>query len=388
VGLCGAVAFAFALLADDESLSRSARQTARPGRVERDVVGPILAELRRTWHPPSRAKVVERARGMLAALGPQLLRALANPQGELRTAIELAAALRPEGAAVALRGLANARVDAATRAEALRAANAIEPTPTAELQQFLSVTTPGVVQMAALEALAGRPDLPVTDVAELLASDDLGVRAAASKALPATLPPEVREIVRGALREGAATMELGARPGAGADDLVLGRLAERDPTVQVVCLRGLREVPAAPSGAVVDAVRHLAFDAGEDTRVRAHAFLCLERWNAFDADVVAVEASTAAPLVRWAAARCLLAAGRREGVQIWIDLIDLDASAFEPLPEPEAHTLQFSVRKTLAQLSGTSPTAGPDAWQRWLDSGATLSQRGWEPPPVALSARP
>lgn len=376
--VAAAVPLAAALLLPPEVARRGARAFVA---AEDRELRAILHELRATWHPGTRERLLATARadGAAARLAAPLARLLRGADAAvddalIEVAVEYAGALgAPE-----LRPLVAALVDAprpAVAARAVAAADRLEPWSRDRVTELLTAGAPAV-RAAALRLVAARSDEPWPEIAALLDDADAGVRAAAIDAVPPNPPAAVVDALRSMLLLGdeartiAALLAIGRTAVIGEFEVAVAeRLRSTEPEVQLAMLdvlasRGTRL--AQP-----ERVWALCRDGTIEPRVRARAMYCLEQTGSADPARIRAELAELDPLTRHCAARCLLAAGEHDGSTLLLDLVDSD--------DLEAAAAS---RRLLARLTGTSPTASSARFRQVL--AQTGARRGGNLPPPGI----
>lgn len=336
-------------------------RTVRHAEAERELDA-ILAELRGAWDPRARARIVDGigAEEHLVGQLHRLLRMADHPM--LPEAVQLAGAFGAEELGDAVIALVEHR-NAGVRAEAVRAGEVFAPWQPEELESFMEDVIP--VCVAALEVSAGSDDAPWDAVCSLLLSDVEEIRHAAENAISGTPPTDAVDQLWSMVKLGTTDEEMAALRALGRTTLVetfedeLTDLLWRSGDEAVLLAL---DVLATKAGELRQPGQlwALALDVSAATVVRARALHCLEKTRSFDADTVADAMFGFDPELQYHAARCLLVAGRPDGVRVLLDLIDSD--------EPDT---VIATRRLLANLTGLSPGAQAD------DFAEALQERPW-----------
>ena len=148
----------------------------------------MLRELKVTWNPRGKARILDRARHWGQVFEAPLTWILARPRhGLMDQAIQLAGVLGLHRTRERIVQLASS-APPSTRAVAIAAADLLERWSREELSEFL-VDDHREVKIAALEVAAGRRGRLFPAVLALLGSDDETVRKAALQAIPSVMVP-------------------------------------------------------------------------------------------------------------------------------------------------------------------------------------------------------
>lgn len=325
----------------------------------------VLSRLRGTWAQEARARILDEAPLHADRYAGPLRRILRQWQHPLHVeAVEYAGALgrvelRPEVAAQAFRGATD------LRAMAVRAADQLGPWASEELGGLLSSRFVAV-QVAALETVVGRADVPWDAVFRLLTSGEETVREAAIAAIPRRPGPDQVEALHKLIDSGDERDAIVGLRALARTELVsefepaLAELLQRsDSLVQLAIL----DCPsAALGGEFATAVRRVVWDFSVETRVRAKALYCLEKAGSFDATEIHDKIDLLEPRLQYFAARCLIAAGLPKGVEIMVNLVEAD----------DAETVVAS-RRLLAGLTGASPSSSAQGFRERLTAVSHLA---------------
>jgi len=153
----------------------------------------VLGEMKRTWQPNAKRKLLRKAAGKIERLEAPLLDLLAESHPLRTEAIQLAADLKVTRSRGAIARLATQGPEQ-LRPPAILAVERLDPWSQLELLGFLE-DKPAVVR-AALKLCASRDDRPLAEILRLLSHDDADVREAAIQAIPNEMDShDVRELV-------------------------------------------------------------------------------------------------------------------------------------------------------------------------------------------------
>jgi hypothetical protein len=73
------------------------------------------------------------------------------------------------------------------------------------------------------------------------------------------------------------------------------------------------------------------------------------------------------PFAQCFAARCLVRAGRRDGISVLIDLLELDHDHFAGVATDKVSAALLSARQFCARWARTGLWVDPSEWRRWHD---------------------
>lgn len=388
-GVLGTAAVAgFAALMTGEELGQSGDGTRDPDALQE--LEATLEQVHRAWNPRSKERVFAQAKGQAATLTPPLLSVLSRGQhARLREAIELAVALDVEDARPALVDLAHGGPED-LRPAAIEGAGRLEPWAVEEFLEFFGNPDPAVRKVAIEMAPQNAPDEVLPHVFELLLDPEEGVRDAALQAVPRYAPAGARrkllELARNADGAGEAwVVDAVGRldPARDSEEVLTEKLDSGDPSTRAAALTGL----ARKNGRRLewpDRVWSLARGLNGDPVESARALFCLERTNSFSVPELRRELPFLQhPLPRFFAARCLVTAGEKQGVEVLLDLLaKVDPEGIGDDVEPES--LAWAIRTLLGELSGTGPHADSDEWQLWFRELRGLRPRTLEASPGIL----
>lgn len=328
----------------------------------------LLLDLRRTWNPNARARLLTRAAAAIEEVAPGIVWVLRRPEHDLiEAAVQIAGEWRLPGCLDALRRLAP-RVDPKLRPQVVRAVDAIEPWTDLELGELLGDPDPEVAR-AALAAATARAQVPWTVLFELLDHADATVREALVAAVPADLPEHFRAQLRrhaegfDPIVRATATRALHRTAGDDDEARLLASLDNADAAVRRSALLALAERPA-PIG---DPARiwAIAADANAALGERALALSCIEHTRSFDAIAAQDLEHVAHPVLRYFAARCLISCGDGLGARMLVDLLDLGDDEFEDVDAELAAELRRGPRAILGALSRRGPFATATEYEDW-----------------------
>ncbi len=350
----------------------------------------VLRRLRRSWQPGSRAAMLVETRAVAERLADALVAYLARP-GEacMVEAVSLAEFWNVSAARPALLALA-AQADTDLASQAVQAANRLSPLSFAELGELLGSDQPTSL-IAALRVLTKCEHAHNGAILELLAHDDMAVRAAARRALPSRLDDQSLALLDGVLQrmepEVAAATLATLRRNQWSDrlaTLLLARLEVAYPTVRCAALSALTGEGRALAS--TEPIWRRVVDSQASPRERALAVFVLEcsGSSAHDDDLVHVLPSLPV-LVRYFAARRLLLAERPEGPATLLEVITRSADGDDANID---EIIQSAARRVLAQLTGTDPFVEPDVWRACLARGTPWLVTALASPEVDLCTSP
>ena len=351
-----------------------------------DELQTTLQTLRRTWVPARVDWALAEMAGGGAGLGPGLAELLSSPDHRyFREGMRLAVALkRVDLRPLLLAGMKKASPD--LRAEIVHAVDELSPWATEELSELL-VDESMLVLLAALEIASTRTERPNVAIYELLLHPDRAVRVAALAALPDKLSPadarEIWEHARYALGASGeqVILALGRAPAVVESDRLLRELvAGQDEALCSAALRALGSRALAPAHAA--AVYGVLADAERSVEPRAMALSCLERTRTFDRLETVMDVWPSHPVLEYFAARVLISAGRREGVQKLFDVLATPPEEFRDVTTTVAVETQLDARRLLSKLSKTGLYSGEPKWRAWYDGLDRLEPAALHPPSV------
>lgn len=384
-GLCGALLLgvgAAAVTLVSASVTKVVpRNTSAEAAIWRELEE-FLASLERAWNPRDRERLLEAKRPRAETLMPAFARLLRDePKHELAAVgLEVVGRFGLVDLHRAVEDLVWDGPDA-LRPAAVRAADELQPWQTDDLVYLLEEEDEAV-RLAAYEIACRRADGPWRTMFEQLLWESPEVQRAVQESLPEALPPAAVDALASSLREAGpqAAVSLIAALGRGprtaqAETLLLGCLQHGEPEVLTATLQALQARPLPLSDPLP--VWEVVEDARWSDGLRASALLCLERTASFDADRVRSAATMLPPWTRYQAARCLLRAGDRTGVDLLVELLyhegeltGTDAGEMNLPTDEERHAVAQASRRLLSWLSGLSPNTPRDEFQYWAANGS------------------
>lgn len=313
-----------------------------------------IDELKRTWNPTERERILADLRARRDSIGQAILEVIEDPRHLLRAdAVQLAGDLRLDAARPGL-----VRVVWSGSEEvigvAVRAVEAISPWTNVALEEILADGS-RVQRLAVLALCADRDQRPTQAIEALLVDDDQETQRAALGALSPTLSDAAFDTcIMLAEREPLGPTARGVLARAefttGQAQLAAERSFAWSPATQLAVLAASQGKPG-----VEPLLWRLAISA--DAEVRVRALELLDRSQCSDSDRIrAVTLGLPSEGLYWAA-RCLVRGNDPDGVRLLLDLAASEAD--------DAKTVRLQARVALEELSGLPAARGLDAWRAW-----------------------
>lgn len=348
----------------------------------------VLHELRTAWHPAARAELLRKHASAATRCEQPLRELLSRPDHALlREGIEVTEEWRVAAARAEVVALI-ATAPRELRARSVELADDLTPLPEDELVELLADAEPTVV-VAALKLLARREHSAWDRVLEHLSHPDEGVRDAARAALAGTLPPsalrQVFALIHGS-EPAIAAIAIGvlatASPSPEVESILTLQVGNDDPAIRRAALAALGE----KSGALLDPapVRQLAVDTWSTPIEQAHALSVLEKTDSFSPSDVRGALPSMHPVARYFAARCLLAAGDRDGVVEMLRVATSEPGEFDGIEPDTADAVRISATRILGDLTGSSARADPEIWRDWIEAHDSIERVALHAPPITF----
>lgn len=383
------VVFLAAIVLLPHAEQQAGKQTTAATPSDRLELEAFLGELKRTWQPWAKTKLLAKANASVDRFKGPLLDLLQEPEpNPLRLqAIRLAAELELTHCRGAIAHLATKGPED-MRAEAVVAVERLGRWNQTELLDLLRNTAPGVI-CAALEVCSKRSDRPLAEILLLLSHDDLGVRQAATKAIPRELNANELKNLMIVARSVADDQRLPMVQAVGrtkrvpeVEDFLLEQLVSRDPSIRLAALDALASDTSGPLHRPAT-VWNFVLNTDCDLNERARAFVCLEKTASFDAAQVREELPRLHPYLSYFAARCLIRGGDKQGITALIALVETPRDRFD-LDARRTDAVLYAARRLLTDLSRIAPQSDPDAWRQWCQKLTTVKPRRLGSPPLDL----
>jgi hypothetical protein len=323
-----------------------------------------LTELRGTWDPRERQRLLEQAATLRPQLNGTLNRMLRLPDFDLlKQAVDYAGAMGEPQLRPALVELVTSprRLPAGIKPKAMLAAERLDAWTPDELASFLTKAELPL-RLAALEVVSKRRDAPWGEVIDLMANDDEVLREAAIAAVPPEPPPEfitelwfmvshsdpdMYEVGLKALARVKPTPEIQVR--------LVGLLPQLSEPAQFACLDMIGSCRCRLPDA--SKVWDLAIDEVASPALRARALYCLEQTQSFSVGPLVERYPFMMPLTKYFAARCLLSQGHADAPKLLLDLL-----------EEEDEATRLAARRLLAWMTGQGPGTGREGFERSLEA--------------------
>lgn len=320
-----------------------------------------------------RGRIVHSIREKLAVFRPHILKILHEEDaGLLEPDVLVAGRLELEGVEIQLFELMKSEA-APIRAAAIRALGYMRRWTKEDAAGVLASESDPKVLRAALEATLLLAQPPIRSILPLLAHLDWGVVRAARRAMPDEMSEEdvtrVSEWTRSAKPSAAVVgiQVLGALdPSPARDRILVEHSTSKVWSVQLACLDSL----ARDAGSLPDTgpIWRILEDPKSSLEIKVHAFLVLEKTRTVDVQRIRRQIDSYHPVVKLAAARCLLVEGDRDGLRVLVDLL----STVEG-PEVDDEDCSCAIegaQELLVEVSKQEHGPDPAIWGRWYRTNA------------------
>ena len=363
----------------------SGLQSQAPGQPSiLDELEEVLVDLRRTWQPRARERLLEDARQQISRWSPPLLWLLSQPKHPLLPeALDLVQELEIAECRFHVLMLVQEGPQSA-RPKALVVAHRLEPLLGHELTPFLEDRDPEMV-VAALQCAATASEVRLEAIIQLVVHPDVRVCEAALDVIPEQLAEEDLDHLLDLARTASGPSAVFTIRALGRAEIVdrseaflNGALSSWEPEIRTSALEALagKDGPLSDPGPVWA----MATDPALDLHDRARAFLCLEKTGSSSPDALRDELYGMHPFLKYFAARCLITAGDAKGMEILVDL-DSNPWQFNGEETQEIEQIRGSTRKLIFQLSGIRESAAVPA-SEWKSVLRGPLATPLPPPPV------
>jgi hypothetical protein len=340
----------------------------------------LLLDLRRTWQPRPRERLLQNARATRGALQGSLLGLLSLPEHPLLLeAIRLSADVTLLEARPLLDRHARSG-PLRIRPAAVTAAHALAFYSREQLAEFLTAQPDAAMTAAVLDCAARGDGLLLEQVVPYVAHEDALVRSAADRALRRSVQTgdlgraiELALSASGPVRLATLRAFSDATLDARVDVALVQALDDHDPQAKDVALDSLLQLwrPLPDAGNV----RRLSQDESAGAALRSKALYLLEKTRAVAVEELPLSPLPAEPLVRYHVARCLVSVGDPKGTALLVDLVA------QGHPSGDAELVVGAARKALSSLSGKSVYSDVQVFEDWQRSRQQLAVRPLPQPP-------